>query len=999
LRFQRNIAVMVALLGSLLSLCAPSPASAQSADTNGVPSLVEVYWQWSRTVTIPALTNLIVLDQEIARVEVANDGLKIFGLERGETVLLGYLHDKPVSIRVRVVGRPAMVISPAALRRQNEMAQGSFGSSVQIANAGGQTTSAVVNDFYWTQQAGNQGRLYINTQMEDNNLEGGHAFNIRHGNIAYRSPGMDVSLLDNVFSLTNNGPQHYLSPFTYSDSVELRGAGLTLRRGDNQYMFFGGTTVPFYFLTLGATRDIGGFSFNRKQTKKLNVFATTSYIDSPADFFSPTGGRRDDFMQTAGFGYQPTDRWTIQGTGGVSTHGGMGRGEINYISHRLTFFAAGGSSSLLFPLNRVQSLFSGTTSAKAGLTLTTNDRVSESLYYQHTITQPFGNIIHAGSSDYLTPAFSWRVNPRDDINFSYTFSRNDGGFSSQATTGNRFDTNWRRQITPRMSNSAQFVAGSLQDPLQLSSEDEFAFRDSLTFLIRGGSMMFGFEHDRRNPSLVRKLGSELELLSPTLQTLFLQDPISFVESNNMPPEVKALLDAQVPISTSISASAQLRPWKKLSFNPNFSFARTSDGKNNSWTPFAGYTLAYQVRPSFDFNSGMTNVWVLGSNGSNVQRSTLVYFGFTKRFSAMPGAILPARHVSRIIEGRVFRDNNVNGAFNYGEQGLVGLQVRLDDGEIAETDEQGRYKFSDVGQGEHSVSLALTQFAGPVRMTTKNQASVDLIRQRISVVNFGIVDFARVTGSVFNDLRFEGKRPPDAKGLAGVHLTLDDGTRRRTIVAQDTGEFEADDVSPGDYRISVDTSTLPANYSLGEDTFTLHVSPVSTTVQNIPARALRSIAGRVFVKVLAEPAAQPADTGKLKISGMPAGSVRSQRGGGQQAGGRVSQTGRGQAQGTSGAATGGDYNLVPLAGVQITAGYGMVKTDENGNFLLRDLPAGDLTVTLISAKDLPEGMKVPSGQVRMPADPIQVQGATIVISNPDLAPYLVDSPKGDTPKPR
>ncbi|HEX4604937.1 MAG TPA: SdrD B-like domain-containing protein [Candidatus Angelobacter sp.] len=996
MRFQRNIAVMVALLG-LLSIYAPVPAAAQSADTNGVPSLVEVYWQWSRTVAAPALTNLIVLDQEIARVEVATDGLKIFGLERGETVLLGYLHDQPVSIRVRVVGRPQMVVSPAALRRQSEMAQGSFGSSVQIANSGGQTTSAIVNDFYWTQPAGNQGRLFINTQMEDNNLEGGHAFNVRHGNIAYRSPGMDVSLLDNVFSLTDNGPQHHFSPFTYSDSIELRGAGLTLRHGDNQYMFFGGTTVPFYFLTLGSTRDIGGFSFNRKQSSKLNLFATTSFIDSPADFFNPTGGRSDDWMQTGGFGYQPDGKWTLQGTGGVSTHGGMGRGEVNYISHRLTFFAAGGSSSMLFPLNRVQSLFSGTTSAKAGVTVSLSDRLSESLYYQHTITQAFGNILHAGSSDYLTPAFSWRVNPRDDVNFSYTYSRNDGGFSTQATTGNRFDTNWRHQVTPRISNAAQFVAGSLQDPLQLSSEDEFTLRDSLTFLIKGGSMMVGVEHDRRNPSLVRKLGSELELLSPTLQALFLQDPISFVESNNLPPEVRALLEAQVPISTSISASAQLRPTKKLSVNPNFSFARTSNGKTDSWTPFAGYSLAYQVRPSFDFNSGMTNVWVLGNNANTVQRSTLVYFGFTKRFNAMPGAILPARHVSRIIEGRVFRDNNVNGAFNFGEQGLVGLQVRLDDGETAETDEQGRYKFADVSQGEHTVSLALTQFSGPVRMTTKNQASVDLIRQRISVVNFGIVDFARVTGSVFNDLRFEGKRPQDAKGLAGVHLTLDDGKIRRSIVAQDTGDFEVDDVTPGDYRISVDASTLPANYSLAEDTFTLHVSPVSTTVQNIPARALRSIAGRVFVKVLAEPAAQPPDSGKLKISGVPAGSVRSQRGGGQQAGGRVSQTGRGQAQGTSGPTTTGDYNLVPLAGVQITAGFGVARTDENGNFLLRDLPAGDLTVTLIATKDLPEGMKVPSGQVKMPADPIQVQGASIVISNPDLAPYLVDAPKADAPK--
>jgi hypothetical protein len=990
-KFSRHITAIVALLGSLLAWCAlPPAAAAQATDANGVPSLVEVYWQWSRTITTPELTNIVVLDQEIARVDAVNDGLQIFGLARGETVVLGYLHERPVSFRVRVVARPPVVIPPSLLRRQGEMAQGSFGSTAQISNAGGQTTTAIVNNFTWTQLAGSEGRLFINTQVEDNDFQGGHAFNIRHGNIAYRSPGVDVSLLDNLVSLTNNGTQRYLSPVTYSDSVELRGAGLTLRHGDNQYMFFGGTTIPFYFLTLGSTRDIGGFSFTRKQTQKLNLFATTSYINSPVDFFNPTGGRQDDWMQTGGFGYQPTDKWTLQATGGVSTHGGMGRGEVSYISHRLTFFAAGGSSSLLFPLNRVQSLFTGTTSAKAGITLMSSDRFTESLYYQHTETQAFGTLLHAGSSDYLTPSFSWRIDPKDDLNFNYTLSRNNGGFANQQSTGNRFDTTWRRQLTPLVANAAQLTVGSLQDPLQLDSEDEFAFRESLNFPIKSGSMMVGFEHDRRNPSLVHKLGSELQLLSPALQALFLQDPVSFVQSNNVPPEVRALLESQVPVSTSISASAQLRMGKKLSLNPNFSFARAATGQTESWTPFVGYSLAYQVRPSFELNSGLTNVWVLGNTANTVQRTTLMYFGFTKRFSALPGSLLPTRHAGRIIEGRVFRDANVNGTYNAGEQGLVGMRVRLDDGEVAETDEQGRYKFTDVTQGEHSVTLSLTQFAGPVRMTTKNLATVDLIRQRIGVVDFGVVDFARITGSVFNDLQFDGKRQPDAKGLAGVHLTLDDGKRRRTIIAQDTGDFEVDDVSPGDYVISVDRSTLPANYTLTEESFTLHVAPISTVVQNIPARAMRSIAGRVFVKVLAEPAAQPADSGKLKISGMPPGSVRSQRGG--QAGGRTSQAGRGQAQGTSGPASGGDFNLVPLAGVQITAGYGVAKTDENGNFLLRDLPAGDLTVTLVPVKELEPGMKVPLGQVKMPPEPIQVQGATIVISNPELEPYLVDAPK-------
>ncbi|HEY2114252.1 MAG TPA: hypothetical protein VGJ51_04145, partial [Candidatus Angelobacter sp.] len=73
MKLQRHITVMVALLGSVLSMSAFVPrAVAQSTDGTGVPSLVEVYWQWSRTITAPALTNIIVLDQDIARVDVTN---------------------------------------------------------------------------------------------------------------------------------------------------------------------------------------------------------------------------------------------------------------------------------------------------------------------------------------------------------------------------------------------------------------------------------------------------------------------------------------------------------------------------------------------------------------------------------------------------------------------------------------------------------------------------------------------------------------------------------------------------------------------------------------------------------------------------------------------------------------------------------------------------------------------------------------------------------------
>jgi hypothetical protein len=937
--WQRQIGKMVAMAGVLLSMLAVCRfAYAQ----DGPPSLVEIYWQSSKNISAPGITNLIILDPEIAKAEVAYDSVTIFGLERGETVALGYRNGDPVSIRIRVIPRPMVMISPAALRRQSEMAQGMVGSTVQIFNSGGVNTVSALDTFSWSQISGGDGRLDINTQAEENNIAGGHSFNIRQGAISFVNPRMQVQALDYIVSLTDNGPQHYLSPFSVSDSVALRGASLTLKRGDNQYTFFGGTTIPFFYLTLGSTRDIGGFSLVRKQSKKLSFYATTSYINAPTDFLGLNGQRQDNYMQTAGFTYQLSNKWTFQGTGGASNHGGMGRGEVDYITPQLTFFAAGSVSSPLFPLNQVFSLFSGTTSVKGGLTVKSSDRFTESVYYQHAITQAINNLLHAGSSDYLTPALWWKLDSKDDLNFSYTFSRNTGGFANQVSTGNRFDTVWRYQFTPRFSNSAEMIVGSVQDPLQLNSEDELVFRDGVTFPVKGGSMQVTFQHDRRNPSLVQKLNSELNLLSPALQNLFLQDPAAFVNSGSVPPEVKALLDAEIPVNTSISASGQFRLGNKLSFAPNFTAARSNSGTAASWTPYVGYSLIYRATRTLQFTSGLSDVWVFNNSLAPV-RTQILSFGFTKVFSAMPiSSLLPALRGGRLIQGRVFRDNNLNGVFNLGERGIEGVRVQLDHGEVATTDEQGRYRFTGVGGGEHRVSLDLKQFPGPVRMTTRNEVEMDMIRENAAVVDFGVVDFARLMGSIYNDLRFEGKKQMDSHGVGKVHLTLDDGRHKRTIVAEANGDYEIHDIPPGAYKLSVDTDTLPANYAVPKDSFIVHVAPVTTVVQDIPARALRSIAGRVLLKVAAD----------------------------------------------AGSAGKGESKMVPMAGIQISAGFGVVKTDEDGNFLLRDLPAGDLTISLVPVRPLPEGMKVPSGTVRMTPEPVQIQGATIVISNPELVPYLL-----------
>jgi SdrD B-like domain len=985
MQLRSRISVIAVTAGALLVLAVaanPLRAAAQSSQAQEAPTLVEVYWQSSKTVPVPGVTNVIVLDSDIARAETAYDSIQFYGLERGETVVLGYIGDKPVSIRVRVVQRPMVVLSPGTLRRLSEMAQGSVSSTVQLADSNGLSTVNVLSGLSWSQLAGSNGRFDFSSQVEDNSFTGGHAFNLRSATAVYHGPSLDVHGFDFNANLVGGEPGRYNGALSFNDYVALRGASVTYRNGNNTYDLFAGTTIPFYYLTLGATRDIAGFSVHRRQSDKLYLFATTSFINAPLDLLGISMGRRNNFMQTAGFSYLPNKRWAMQAEGGISNHGGMGRGGLSYNGRKITTYGSATLSSALFPLNQLASLFSGTTSLLGGVVVKTNERFTESVIYQHTLTSGVAGITTNGSSDSLNPAIWVKMTAKQDVNFNYTYSRSSGGFATEPSTGNRFDTFWHYQFAPQISNSAQVTIGSLQDPLQLNSQDQLTLRDSLSFPIKGGTMMVAAEHDRTSPSLVQKLNSELELLSPALQSLFLADPVSFVNSANLPPEIRAILEAQHPIGTSASAAGQFHLGSRINFSPSFSVARYVATNKGSWTPFFGYGLVYRVTPTFQLTSGLTNIWVLPDRATQVQRTTVFSFGFTKNFRAMPASLSPV-HRDRIIEGRVFRDNKVNGVFSAGDRGLPGVEVRLENGEVAITDELGRYKFSGVSGGEHQVLLSLTQFRDPVRMTTRNEVSVDLIRQRIAIADFGVVNFARLTGNVFNDLRFEGKRQPDSKGMQSVRMVLDDGRQKRAITTQSSGDYEVDDLPPGDYTLAIETESLPANYALPNESFKLHVSPVSNVLQDVPVRALRSIAGRVFLRVSMDPSAPPADPGKLKVTGVPSGAAQPQ------GGKRVGQAG-GQAGGApqTPAASAGEYKLVPMADIQMTAGYGIAKTDAYGNFLLRDLPAGDLTITLVPLRPLPEGMKVPSGSVHMPGEPIQIQGATIVISNPDLVPYLV-----------
>lgn len=931
-----------------------------SAVEPALPSSVDVYWKATRTIVVPGVSTVVVLDEDIAHAQIGNDTVEFAGLTRGDTVVLAYVNGMPVSIVVHVIDRPVNIVPPSLLRRQAEMAHGVIASDVQTTSGNSNGSNyTLLSSLAWEQQVGDHS-MNFTSQVEDNNQFGGHGTNLRTASLNYRTPGFSLNLIDFSQTITGATPEDRINSFSSGNDVQLRGAGVTVGSARNRLSLFAGSTVPYYFLSLNGTRDVAGFSFRRQQTDKLSIYGAASYVNIPVTL--PTGIRRNAYaMQTGGVSYHLTKGLLLGGEAGYANDGSrLFRGDFSYASYRLVAYASAVAATQTFPLQQIQSLFSGTSIYKGEADYRFTRRLTQRLYYEHTDITPGFIYRVLGSSDYLSPGFSYQIARGENLGFYYIYSQNTGGFTNTRSTGNRYDVSLNSQITPQIGNNAEVTVGSIQDPLQINSEDRLTIRDTVSFPVKRHTVLLGVEQDRVQPSLLSKLNQEINLLSPALQTQFLADPSGFVDSSNFPPEVKALLAAEQPTGTSISASTIFELGSKVRFSPMASVTHsTNGGPSNEWTQTFGYTFAYQFRPTLQFRSSLNNLLFWDAAHNTTQRTTLLSFGFQKTFMAAPGTL--SFHRSRIVEGRVFRDNNINGYFNAGEPGLQGVEVRLDDGQVSITDELGRYKFSSVSADQHEVSIAITQFRNPVRMTTRSAAGVDLIQQRVAVIDFGILDFARLMGNVYNDLRFDNARQPDSKGMQDIDLLLDNGKEVRKIQTSGSGDFELDDVPPGDYKLSIDPASIPPSYITPIDSVAVHVSPVSTVVQDIPVRALRSISGTVLLKT-AIPTSEPADRKRAKglKAGSPASTTPSQ-----------------------------EFKLVPLAGVQIAAGPATATTDGDGKFLLRNLPAGELKVTVTPVKPVPAGMNIPSGAVKLPAEPVQVQGATIVISNPELMPYLTN----------
>src|SRR5690242_484811 len=158
------------------------------------PQVVKVYWQSSRTILVPGVTNVVMLDESISRAQVSADQIEFIGLVRGETLAFIWAKDERLTMRIKVEARPVDLTPPSlSANSPKGMGSGYMGSSMQTSiDAEGRPNFFFLHHLEWQQQTPGS-RLSIYGQAQESTLYGAPRFNANTASVQYSTSRMALS--------------------------------------------------------------------------------------------------------------------------------------------------------------------------------------------------------------------------------------------------------------------------------------------------------------------------------------------------------------------------------------------------------------------------------------------------------------------------------------------------------------------------------------------------------------------------------------------------------------------------------------------------------------------------------------------------------------------------------------------------------------------------------------------------------------------------------------
>ncbi len=174
-----------------------------------------------------------------------------------------------------------------------------------------------------------------------------------------------------------------------------------------------------------------------------------------------------------------------------------------------------------------------------------------------------------------------------------------------------------------------------------------------------------------------------------------------------------------------------------------------------------------------------------------------------------------------IEGFIFNDLNQNMVKDPNEKGIPGLIVKLEDGSTCETDKNGKFKFSNVIEGIHKISMEERRIPANFYILSSVKKEIIIKARRTQKVNFALIEGSTISGRVINDINKNKKIDKDEKGIKDVLVLLKPIEKEKTKTKEkylkemilntytdSNGNFIFENILPGEYILSVDIETLP-----------------------------------------------------------------------------------------------------------------------------------------------------------------------------------------------
>lgn len=161
-----------------------------------------------------------------------------------------------------------------------------------------------------------------------------------------------------------------------------------------------------------------------------------------------------------------------------------------------------------------------------------------------------------------------------------------------------------------------------------------------------------------------------------------------------------------------------------------------------------------------------------------------------------------------VEGYVFKDLNSDGLRQKDEPPVEGVKLWLGKDKSKVTDLFGYYKFKGVRARKAYVNLDTSTLPSGFVLTVPMTQEVVITNNRSTRIDFGIISRSEISGLVFEDINDNGEYDLEDKGIKGVIITLEDGSKE---VTDGTGRYSFSNATTGEHTINLDLNSLPVYY--------------------------------------------------------------------------------------------------------------------------------------------------------------------------------------------